>query len=109
MTKITINGVSIPSCESVSVLNGRVIVDGVDVTPDAHLVNIVVTGNLESLSADHCQSLTVNGVVFGDVTSVSGDITCGDVTGSVSSTAGDIKCGSVGGSVKAKAGDVYRR
>ena len=107
---ITINGLTITSSGgSINVINGRVWIDGKDVTPDAKTISIVVHGDVGMLSADGCNTIEVAGSVGGDVSTQSGDIKCGDVTGSVSTMSGDVRCGSVGGSVKTMSGDIVRK
>jgi hypothetical protein len=109
MTTVIINGATyISSGGSVTVVGNRVIIDGKDMTPDAKEIRIEVTGNVESLSVDACNTVHVNGSA-GDVSTQSGDVTCGDVKGSVSTMSGDIRCGSVGGNAKTMSGDISRR
>lgn len=105
MNIVKVNGTSFSGKGTIIVNNGRVIVDGRDVTPDAKVIRIEVTGNVESLSVDACATLCVNGSV-GDVSTQSGDVKCGDVNGSVSTMSGDVRCGSVGGNVKTMSGDI---
>jgi hypothetical protein len=106
MNRIMINGFTITSGGSINISNGRIIVDGHDVTPDAKTINIVVHGDVETLSADGVNSLEISGTVAGDVSTQAGDITCGDVKGSVSTMSGDVRCGSIGGNVKTMSGDI---
>lgn len=58
---IVINGVTISGGRNVTIRNGKVIVDGKDVTPDAKEINISVTGNVERLEADACQKISITG------------------------------------------------
>ena len=103
---IIINGTVI-SGRNISVINGRVCVDGIDITPDHREVTITVTGDIESISADSCREIKVTGNV-GKVQTVSGDVECGDVSGSVQTVSGDVECKNVGGSVKTVSGDITR-
>lgn len=96
---ITIDGRTFHG-NNVQILNGRVIVDGVEQFPDDKLsgvVEIIVTGDLMSLEAD--ATVTVNGNVHGDV-ETGNSLKCGDVQGNVKA-GNSIKCGNIGGSVKA--------
>lgn len=104
---ITINGKTYNG-NRIVVTNGHVVIDGVDATPDAKVVNIVVNGDIQSINADSCQSIHVNGNV-GEVSSQSGDIQCGNVNGSVQTMSGDIKCGHVSGNAKTMSGDILPR
>lgn len=107
MAKITINGNTITlSGSGIRIVNGRVIVDGLDATPDAKEIRIEIHGNVETIEADSCDSINVSGSVH-DVLTQTGDVTCGDVLGGVRSTSGDIRCADVRGSVESVSGDVH--
>lgn len=120
---LTLNGVSY-SGRNISVTNGRVVIDGRDVTAAADSQSklvIEVKGDLEHLEVGSCASVTIAGAV-GSVSTASGDVHCGDVggrvsavsgdiyccnvTGDVESVSGDIDCGNVAGAVKAQMGDI---
>lgn len=105
---VTINGVSFSAGRNISISNGRVIIDGKDVTPDGKEIRIEVQGNIESLSVDACNVIEVSGNI-GDASTQSGDIKCGDVLGSVNTMSGDVRCGSVGGNVKTMSGDISHK
>lgn len=95
----------------ITVHNGRVIVDGKDVTPEAKEINISVNGNVEKIEADACQKISVTGDV-GSVATQSGDVDVGgSVRGSVQTMSGDVECGgNIGGSASSMSGDVrYRK
>jgi hypothetical protein len=110
MNTITINGVTIQAGRSITISNNRVIINGQDVTPDAKNIRIEVAGNIESLSADSCNSVTVTGDAR-SVKTVSGDVDIrGSVGGSVSTISGDVTSGGViEGSVSTVSGDVRHR
>lgn len=59
---ISINGMTF-SGNSVVVSGGKIIIDGKDVTPDAKSITIQVTGNLELLDVDCCDSIRIKGDV----------------------------------------------
>lgn len=107
MNTVKINGINIQSDNSrnVTIKNGRVIVDGKDVTPEAKNITIAVEGNIDSLSVDECNSLDIIGSV-GSVKTMSGDVHCDDITGSVTTMSGDVRCGNIGGNVSTLSGDV---
>ena len=109
MNRITINGKEFAAGKSIHIAGNRVMVDGKDVTPDAKDIRIEVTGNVGSICADSCHSISVSGSVSGDVATLSGDVKCGDVGGLVKTMSGDVKCGSVQGGVKTTSGDVSHR
>lgn len=112
MNTIFINGKKITtSGGSISVINGKVIIDGDDVDLGQFkekVINIVVEGNINSVSSSSAD-VTVNGS-SGAVTTSSGDVKVkGDVAGSVTTMSGDVNVkGKVDGSVKTMSGDISR-
>lgn len=108
VSKITVNGVSITTTGrgNLVIVNGRVLVDGKDVTPDAKHISIEVNGDAASIQADSCDQISVRGRVLGDVATQSGDVRCGNVAGSVQTMSGDVTCGTVSGRVTTMSGDV---
>ena len=106
MAQIIINNKSIIG-QSVTIRNGVVIVDGNDVTPSGKTINIEIIGEVKDLTIDHCNELSINGIV-GSVQNGSGDINItGNVTEWVKSGSGDVTIGGgVGSSVTTGSGDV---
>ena len=106
---IVVNGVTYHG-NSVSVVNGRVFVDGVEKkTGDGAMqvqLSIKIEGDVELLETA-AGDVEVSGSV-GNVKSTSGDVTCGDVSGNVVTVSGDVKAGSIGGSVTTVSGDIRR-
>jgi hypothetical protein len=108
MSTIRINGVTI-SGNAILVKHGSVFVDGKVVdTGDEKQIRIEVDGSIERLNADACDSITVAGSA-GSVSTMSGDVTCGNVEGSVSTMSGDVRCRSIGGSVSTMSGDIVQK
>lgn len=108
MATITINNKTYVG-NSITITNGKVIIDGKDTTPDAKEINISVDGNIEELNVDACNKVFVNGSV-GDIRTQSGDVdVSGDVSGMISTMSGDVKCGNVGGKISTMSGDVKHR
>ncbi len=107
MAKITINGTSINlSGRSVTIVDGKVIIDGQDVTPaNSKVINIEVHGDVHDICADACSSISVSGSV-GDVSTKSGNVVCTDVLGSIRTVSGDVRCHDVRGPVESVSGDV---
>lgn len=102
---MNINGVEFQG-GSISITKGRVIVDGRDVTPDSKTINISVAGDVETIHADDLTTLTVNGNC-GKVNTMSGDVDVdGDVKGNISTMSGDVVCRNVSGSVHTMSGDI---
>ena len=108
-SSIKVNGVSY-SGNNVTIKNNKVIIDGKNVTPDSKNIEIQVVGNINSLMVETCDVIEVEGNV-GELKSTNGNVDLnGSVNGNVSSVNGDINCGDVGGSVKTNNGDIkYRK
>lgn len=102
---ININGRSFFG-KNISINNNKIIIDGKDVTPDSKEISITVEGNIEKLSVDVCNELTVTGDV-GKINTMSGDVDIsGNVTGNIETMSGDVHCGNVGGNIKTMSGNV---
>jgi hypothetical protein len=108
MSTISING-NTYSGNSIVVINGKVIVNGNDVTPDSKEINIKVDGNINKLEVDACNKVEITG----DVSSIktqSGDVEItGNVTGSIQTMSGDVDCGTVEGSISTMSGDIKHK
>ena len=88
---------------------GRVIIDGKDVTPDEKVIHITISGDVNELKVDVCESITVEGNVE-SLKTISGDVKVkGDVKGDIKTTSGDVDCGNVGGSISTTSGDVKNK
>jgi hypothetical protein len=107
MNVVNVNGNSYTSTRSISIINGKVIIDGNDVTPDGKEINISIKGAVDSLNVDACSKIYVNGNVK-TLKTISGDVeVTGGIEGDVNTTSGDIDCGgNIGGSVRAVSGDI---
>lgn len=108
MNNININGKTIAIGKKIVIKNGRIVIDGNDVTPDAKDIHIEVHGNFETMKIDVCNSVTVAGSVT-KIKTQSGDVHCGDVAGSVETMSGDVECGNVMGNVETMSGDITKR
>ena len=104
MGTIVING-EIYLGNSITVKNGKVIVDGKDFTPNSKDIKIEVKGDIDRLDVGSCKSLKVNGNI-NNVSTQSGDVSCGHVSGNVSTMSGDVDCMNVGKSVSTMSGDI---
>lgn len=105
MSSVTINGKTYIG-NNIIVSNGKIMVDGKNVTSDDKVINITVNGNIDSLKVDTCNKLEIIGNVT-NVNTVSGDINInGDVSGSIQTVSGDVKCKNVGGSINTLSGDI---
>lgn len=106
MARIVINGATYHgSGKNISIVNGKVTIDGRDVTPDSKEITIAIDGNVEELSVDACSKVNINGAC-GQVQTMSGNIKCGAVNGAVQTSSGDVECGHVQGGVTTSSGDV---
>lgn len=105
---VKINGVSYNG-NNVTIINGKVIVDGKDMTPDAKNITIHVDGDISKLSVDICDKLSVTGNV-NDLSTVSGDVSVGGNVGqNVKTVSGDVKCGNIAGKVTTVSGDIKNK
>ena len=108
MSTISING-NTYSGNSIVVTNGKVIINGKDVTPDSKEINIKGDGDIDELKVDACNKVEITGDVS-NVKTQSGDVEIsGNVTGSIQTMSGDVDCGTVGGSISTMSGDVKHR
>ncbi len=107
MNTIRINGMTITGGRNITVTNGRVTVDGRDITPDAKDISIQVTGNVERLEADVAHSIAIAGDC-GSVSTQSGDVDVkGSISGNVRTMSGDVESGGhIGGNVSTMSGDI---
>ncbi len=106
---IIINGTVISGSGNVVISGGKITVGGVDVTPDSKQITIEVKGNVDQLTVDCCDKISV----VGDVKSIktqSGDVeVTGNVNGSVQTMSGDVDCGNVEGSISTMSGNIKHR
>ena len=109
MNTISINGVNINASGSITVSNGKIIVNGIDVTPDAKEINIVINGDTDKVSVDSCNTFKAIGKI-GSIKTMSGNVDIeGDVEGSIQTMSGDVDCYNIGGSVKTMSGDIKHK
>jgi hypothetical protein len=109
VNNIKINGLSITGGRSVVVSNGRVIVDGKDVTgEDSKNITIEIQGDVAELSVDACNTIQVTGTV-GKIKTLSGSVQCGDVAGSVQTMSGSVVCGKIDGDTSTMSGSIVSR
>lgn len=104
MATVTINGVTY-SGNNLSINGNKVVIDGVDFTPEAKEVTITVNGNIDWIQADYCKEIHVNGNVE-NIRTTSGDVYCTQVNGNVITTSGDVECDTVHGDVGTTSGDL---
>jgi len=99
MSSITINGKTYTGKNSISIINGEVIIDGMPQSGErlTGVVRVEITGDPLSVTTD--SPVVVKGDVKGDV-KADGPVTCGEVGGNVEAD-GPVTCGSVRGYVEA--------
>lgn len=100
---IEVNGDQIRG-KSITIENGEIFVDGEMKKSELFGdINITINGDVESLE-------NANGTVkannVGKISTMSGDVECGDVSGNVSTMSGDIECDAVAGKVETMSGDI---
>lgn len=105
---VTINGKTY-SGNNLRINGNKVYIDGNEVTPtdETKDIKIEVHGNVDSLDVTACNTITVTGTV-NRVATMSGDVTCGDVTGSVETMSGDIKCRNIAGDANTLSGNIRK-
>lgn len=103
---ISVNGIPYHG-NNISVINGRVIIDGVDVTSEQKVINITVYGDLQCINGEF-STITVHGNVTNGIKNGSGDISItGNVNGNIKTGSGDVNIeGSVTGDVETGSGDI---
>ena len=90
----------------ITISGNKVIIDGNDVTPELTDINIIVEGNIESIKADTCNTISVTGSV-GSISTMSGDVEIdGNISGSISTMSGNVDCNNVGGNISTMSGDI---
>lgn len=103
-SKIVVNGQTYHGT-SVSIVNGKVLVDGEEVQSATQpKIDVQLFGDVEVLETAS-GNVTVQGQA-GAVQTVSGNVECGAVSGSVSTVSGDVKASSIAGPVSTVSGDV---
>ena len=103
---INVNGKNY-SGRSITITNGKVIIDGNNVTPDGKEIKIAVQGDIDILEVDVCETVYVEGTV-GQIKTSTGDVKVKGniVAGNVKTMSGDITCLNVSGDVKTMSGDI---
>jgi hypothetical protein len=105
MATITINGQTFTG-DNMIISNGRIVVNGNDLTPNGKEINIAINGNIDRLEVDACQKVGVIGDV-GNIKTQSGDVDVkGNVKGNIQTMSGDVDCQQVFGSVSTMSGDI---
>jgi hypothetical protein len=95
---------------SITITNGKVIIDGKDVTTEAKEINIVVEGSLDKLEVDYCNTITVKEVVKSVKTQAGDVIVQGNIGGDVKTMSGSVECeGSIAGDVSTMSGSIRSR
>lgn len=109
---IQINGFNIGTQNAgrnIVISSGKVIIDGVDCTPESKNIVIHITGDIDELSADSVSNITISGNA-NIVKTLSGDVDVeGDIKGSVQTMSGDVDCKNVHGSVSTMSGDIKQK
>lgn len=96
--------------QKITIRNNRVIVNGVDITPDSKDIKIEITGDVGVIDCDNTNYIKVSGSVNEYVKTTNGDVNIkGNVGGNVQTTNGDVECLNINGSVKTTNGDVLHK
>lgn len=122
MSEININGTIIKG-SNITILNGKVIVDGKSVSVEGPKINITINGPVDTIDVDMCEKIVVTGDVNkvtttsgnvqiqghvkNDIKTTSGDVEVGStVHGNIGTVSGSVKCGEVAGNVKTVSGNI---
>lgn len=96
------------SGQNITVTNGKIIIDGQDVTPDSKNIYIHVDSFINEINVDVCDEISVGGDV-GSVTTQSGNVNIvNNVNGNVKTMSGNVKCNNVTGNVNTMSGNVKK-
>jgi DUF4097 and DUF4098 domain-containing protein YvlB len=106
MSRNIINGMVVDG--DLVITNGKVFVNGKQVTTDGKVINISIEGNVDRLQVDACDKIFVNGDV-GSVSTASGDITLNECKGNIHTTSGDVDCSGDCNNIQTVSGDVKVR
>lgn len=105
--KISVNGKDYVG-RNVKINKDVLIIDGVEQdTLTSKVINISVVGDVEFIKGD-CSEVHIQGSC-GNVSTMSGDVTCADVNGDIKTMSGDVKCGNVTGNIKTMSGDITHK
>lgn len=105
MSQIIINGKTYTG-NSVSINNNKIVIDGKTlVNEESKTINILIEGNVDNLQVDACEKVLVNGFV-NSLSTMSGNVDCGNVNQNVKTQSGNVKCENIGGDVSTQSGNI---
>ena len=105
MASITINGDNF-SGNNITMNGNKIFIDGKEHKTTDKIVNILVHGDVKSITAPGANEVIVSGSCD-IIKTTSGDIEVGGDVGTITATSGDVKVdGEVGGNVTTMSGDV---
>ena len=99
--------------KNMTISNGKIIVDGMPIEEwknrnEILVVNITINGDIESLEADSCDTISINGNA-NNVISKNGDVSVsGNIEGNAESKNGNITANTIQGNAETKNGNIYR-
>lgn len=99
--------------KNMTINNGKIIVDGMPIEKwnnrnEILVVNITINGDIESLEADSCDTISINGNA-NNVISKNGDVSVsGNIEGNAESKNGNITANTIQGNAETKNGNIYR-
>ena len=102
--KISVDG-KVYEGTSLKIKDGRIWIDGKEVTSDSKQISIKIEGGIGSLHVDHCEKVEVTGDV-NELTLVSGNVKCANVTAGIETTSGSVNCANVFGDINTKSGRI---
>ncbi len=93
------------SGNNINISNGKVFIDGKNVTPEEKDIRIAINGNVTYLQVDSCETVDVKGNID-KLRTGSGEVYCDAIVGTVVTGSGDVDANEIGGSVTTGSGDV---
>ena len=99
--------------KNMTINNGTIIVDGMSIEEwnnrnEILVVNININGDIESLEADSCDTISISGNAINVNTKNGNVIVSGNVEGNAESKNGNITANTIKGDVETKNGNIYR-
>lgn len=111
MGTVSLNGKTVKvSGSNISVINGKIYSDDKLIElPEQKTIDITVEGDVQTLKVDACDQVTINGNCE-NVEAGTGNVKItGDVHGDVTTDTGNITCGNVGGNCETYVGNINRK
>lgn len=99
--------------KNMTINNGTIVVDGMSIEEwnnrnEILVVNININGDIESLEADSCDTISISGNAINVNTKNGNVIVSGNIEGNAESKNGNITADAINGNAETKNGNIYR-